>query len=490
MKLIGSFVFLFCFSLNVIAEVRLPLIFSDNMVLQRNQQIPVWGWASPGEKITVTLNKQKSTTKAGKDGKWRVNLKQEAAGGPYTLTVKGKNQLAVKDVLIGEVWLISGQSNMEMHVEHSADKRYVPDMRDAKNEKIRHFKIPNTVSENPAEDVKGGEWSLGNDSDRVRSFSSVGYFFALKLYEELKVPIGLINASWGGTVVETWISREALDQSPEFAGRVRKTFDQVKAEAKGGEIWPNNYPSLLYNGMINPVIPYAIKGALWYQGESNASRAMEYRKSFPLMINDWRSRWKQGDFPFYFVQLASFENYGGTGNSTTGSTWAELRESQTETLSLPNTGMAVTLDIGDSKDIHPANKKDVGLRLAAIAISKSYGKGGEYSGPVYQSLQVDGNKAVITFSRNEGLFIKDNYGYLKGFEIAGADQKFYYAKAEIKDGKVVVWNKNVAVPVAVRYGWCDDMPEANLYNGADFPAVPFRTDKWKARTEGSKYIVQ
>ncbi len=488
MKLFGSFILLLCLSFNVFADVRLPGIFSDNMVLQRNQPIPVWGWASPGEKIKVTLNKQMLSTKAGKDGKWKVTFKQEEAGGPYVLSVKGKNQLEVKDVLIGEVWLISGQSNMEMHVEHSYDKRYVPDMRDAKNDKIRHIKVQNTIAENPSDDIAGGEWKLGNDSNTVREFSSVGYFFAQKLYEELKVPVGLINASWGGTIVETWISRKALENTPEFAGAVKKTFEQVKDEAQDGKVWPNNYPSLLFNGMINPIIPYAIRGALWYQGESNADRAMQYKKSFPLLINDWRTRWKQGDFPFYFVQLASFENQGG--NSAKGSTWAELREAQTEALSLSNTGMAVTLDVGDTKDIHPPNKKDVGLRLAAIALNKLYGKTGEYTGPVYQSMKVESNKVWLTFTHSDGLWVKDNYGYLKGFEVAGADQQFHYAKAEIKDGKVVIWNDKVAAPVAVRYGWADDMPEANLYNEAGFPAAPFRTDNWKTVTEGRKYVVQ
>lgn len=477
-----------CLAMASFADVRLPGIFSTNMVLQRNQSIPIWGWASPNEKITISLNQQTVKTKADKTGKWKVALKQEAAGGPYTLTVKGTNEIKVENVLVGEVWLCSGQSNMEMHVEHSSDKRYVPDMRAANNPMIRHIKIQNTVSDTPRADIAGGEWKLGNDSNTVREFTSVGYFFALKLYEELKVPIGLINSTWGGTVVETWTSREALDAADDFKGSVKTTFAAVKSASQNGEVWPNNYPSLLFNGMINPIIPYAIKGALWYQGESNASRAHQYQKAFPLMISDWRARWKQGDFPFYFVQLASWE--ATHGNSTNGSTWAELREAQTATLSLPNTGMAVTLDIGDTKDIHPANKKDVGLRLAAIALNNLYDKQREYSGPMFKSMNIDGNKAMITFSHGDGLWIKDNYGYLKGFEVAGADQKFHYAKADIKDGRVIVYSDSVPAPVAVRYGWADDMPEANLYNSAGLPAVPFRTDKWKGVTDNEKYIIQ
>jgi sialate O-acetylesterase len=482
MRSFWSSIVLLCLSISVFADVKLPGIFSTNMVLQRNQSIPVWGWASPGEKITVLFNKQTVKTKADKNGKWKINLKQEAAGGPYTLTVRGKNEIAVKNVLVGEVWLISGQSNMEMHVEHSSDKRYVPDMRDAKNDQIRHI----AIQKNPADDIAGGEWKLANDSNVVREFSSVGYFFAQKLYEELKVPIGLINSSWGGTIVETWISRDSINTA--FNGAVKKTFAEIKSSKADGKIWPNDYPSLLFNGMINPLIPYAIKGALWYQGESNAQRAAQYARAFPLMISDWRARWKEGNFPFYFVQLASFEN--DHGNSAKGSSWAELRESQTSTLSLPNTGMSVTLDIGDTKDIHPANKKDVGLRLAAIALSKTYAKGGEYSGPVFQSMNAEGNKAVLSFTHADGIYIKDNYGYLKGFEVAGADQQFHYAKADIKDGKVMVYSDSVSAPVAVRYGWADDMPEANLYNAAGFPAVPFRTDKWKGRTDDVKYAVE
>lgn len=477
-----------CFSLLVYADVKLPAIFSSNMVLQRNQAIPIWGWAAPGEKITVTFNKQTASTKADKKGKWKVNLKQEAAGGPFTLSVRGKNEVVVDNVLVGEVWLCSGQSNMEMFVEHSSDKRYERDIRSANNPMIRHLKVERTVSEMPLDDFKTTGWKTADDSNNVRTFTSVGYFFAKKLYEELKVPIGLINSSWGGTVVETWTSREVLDTAEEFKGSVKTTFAAVKAASENGQVWPNNYPSLLFNAMINPLINYGIKGALWYQGESNAGRAKQYATAFPLMIRDWRSRWKQGDFPFYFVQLASFE--ANHGNSAKGSPWAELREAQTATLALPNTGMAVTLDIGETKDIHPANKKDVGLRLAAIALNKQYGKGGEYSGPVFESLSVEGNKAIVNFKHADGLWIKDNYGYLKGFEVAGADQKFYYAKADIKDGKVVVYSDSVSAPVAVRYGWADDMPEANLYNKAGFPAGPFRTDKWKGKTDDNKYLIQ
>jgi sialate O-acetylesterase len=476
-----------CLAVAAMADVRLPQIFSTNMVLQRNIAIPVWGWAAPGEKVTVQFNKQTKSTRAGKDGKWKVQLSQEAAGGPFQLVVKGKNSITVDNVLVGEVWLCSGQSNMEMNVKHSEDKRYQKDIRAANDPQIRHIKIKNIVSDTPSQDIEG-DWKIADDSNNVADFSSVGYFFAKKLQEELHVPIGLINSSWGGTVVETWISRDSLDKSDEFKGSVTKTYAEIKSAKSDGKVWPNDYPSLLFNGMINPVIPYAIKGALWYQGESNADRASQYSKSFPMMIRDWRARWKEGDFPFYFVQLASWN--ANNGNSVKGSEWAELRESQTSTLSLPNTGMAVTLDIGDTKNIHPSDKKDVGLRLAAIALNKLYDQQGEYSGPVYESMSVDGNKATLTFTHADGLWIKDNYQYLKGFEAAGADQKFHYAKAEIKDGKVIVYSDSVAAPVAVHYGWADDMPEANLYNKDGFPAQPFRTDKWKGVTDDKKYMIR
>jgi sialate O-acetylesterase len=469
------------------ADVRLPQIFGNNMVLQRNQPIPVWGWAAPGEKVTVQFNKQTKSAKAGKDGKWMVKLNQEAAGGPFQLIVKGKNAITIDSVLVGEVWICSGQSNMEMQVKRSGDL-YLKDIHEANYPQIRHFKVEHIISDTLAADITKADWKPANDSNNVADFTSVGYFFAKKLYDELHVPIGLINTSWGGTMVEAWTSREALDKSPDFNGTIKKTFSEAKAAAKEGEFGPNDYPSLLYNGMINPLIPYGIKGAIWYQGETNAPRANQYKKAFPLMITDWRSRWNEGDFPFYFVQLASWK--ANNGNSEKGSTWAELREAQTSTLSLPNTGMAVTIDIGNTEDIHPVNKKDVGERLAAVALNKLYDKKAEFSGPVFSSINTDGNKVVVSFTHADGLWTKNKYGYLEGFEVAGEDHKFHYAKADIKDGKVVVYSDSVSAPVAVRYAWADDVPEANLFNKDGFPAVPFRSDTWQGITENVKYSVE
>jgi sialate O-acetylesterase len=263
---------------------------------------------------------------------------------------------------------------------------------------------------------------------------------------------------------------------------------RVESMLADNGVGPNSYPTLLYNAMISPLIPYAIRGALWYQGEANAGRAYEYRSSFPLMITDWRHQWGQGNFPFYFVQLASFG--ADNGDSEHGSSWAELREAQTRTLSLANTGMAVTTDIGESHDIHPKNKQDVGKRLAAIALDNVYGQTMEYSGPVYQSMKTEGNRIVLSFTHTgTGLQVKDKYGYVKGFEIAGKDQKFHYAKAYADGNRIVVFNDMVTDAIEVRYAWSDDAGDANLFNNEGFPTVPFRTDQWKGITEGAKYAI-
>ena len=484
--LLFALIFSWIFS---IANITLPRIFGSNMVLQRNKPIPVWGWADPGEKITIQFNKQVKKTKAAKDGSWKIELAHEAAGGPYQLIAKGKNSVILENVLVGEVWVCSGQSNMEWSVKNSDSA--AREIRESSYPMIRHIKVPRTIADTPAKNISAGEWLEASPST-TGDFTAVGYFFARKLFNELKIPIGLVNTSWGGTMVEAWTSKEAFEKTEDFKnlfGNV--TYKEIKdaADKTGKPVSPNSYPTLLFNGMINPLIPFAIKGVIWYQGETNAGRAYEYRKAFPLMIEDWRNRFGQGNFPFYFVQLASFN--ASNGNSAKGSGWAELREAQTSTLSLPNTGMVVTMDIGESKDIHPRNKQDVGARLAAIALNNEYGIKMEYSGPAYESFKVDGNKVVLSFKHaGNGLIAKDKYGYLKGFEVAGSDQKFYYAKADIRNNEVVVYSDSVASPVAVRYGWADDMPEVNLYNKDGFPASPFRTDSWKGITEAVKYEIK
>ncbi|AUD05690.1 sialate O-acetylesterase [Spirosoma pollinicola] len=633
------------------ADVRMPNVFGSHMVLQRRKPVPVWGWADAGEKVTVTLNKQIKTVKAGKDGKWRITLDAMEAGGPYQMLVQGKkNTLTFDDVLAGEVWICSGQSNMEWPLSAAANaKTEIPT---ANFPNIRQLLVKKDLSLTPKDNIDGS-WSVCTP-ETAPQFTAVGYFFAKQLQKELNVPIGLINTSWGGTHSETWTSREAMNQNDELklvAAKLPATDEEVlksgaartqalmkeqqgglptaaEEQAWGGAnlddtnwksmnmpgdwewsglptldgvVWfrqeimipegsnlqkmtlniesiadsdstfingqmvgsikggrprayavpdgllkpgrnviairvadnggsggimgrpeqfklagdglsiplagkwkyrvasvfessykpgPNTYATQLFNAMLNPLIPYAIEGAIWYQGESNAGRAYQYRKTFPLMIQDWRQHWGY-DFPFLFVQLASFN--ASNGDSRHGSGWAELREAQTMTLQLPNTGMAVTSDIGERTDIHPKNKLDVGNRLAAEAMRVAYHQPGEEGsdvsrGPMLDKMTVEGNKAVLTFRNGgSGLLVKDKYGYLKGFEIAGADKKFYYAKAAIQGNSIVVQADSVTIPVAVRYGWADDNGDVNLYNKENFPAVPFRTDTWKGITEAAKF---
>lgn len=640
---------------NSMANVTLPKYFSDKMVLQRNHAIPVWGWAGSKEKITVQLHNQTKTVDADKAGKWRIDLFAEEAGGPYTLTVKGKNTINITNVLIGDVWVCSGQSNMEMKIEDwGFINNYEAEIAAANYPNIRQFEVTKATATRPKQDVAGGTWQICSPTT-AGNFSATAYFFARKIYQETNIPVGLINTSWGGTQVESWISSSGLAADNEFKDLLDKMptvdidelikrkeallVEKIKAmqpnlpistteidnfnnkdyndsswkimkvpglwEQQGldgfdGNIWfritiqisstdagksaqlhlgtidddddtyvnlvkvgatkgynvarnydipvgvlkagkniiavlvhdsgggggiygepneisltidgkkqplagswqfriekmnnsslsldANSYPSLLYNGMIQPLIPYAIKGAIWYQGEANVYRAYQYRKAFPLMITDWRRQWQQGDFPFYFVQLSSWNE--NNGNSNKGSLWAELREAQAMTLSLPNTGMAVTTDIGDAKDIHPKNKQDVGKRLAAIALNKTYKKGNVFTGPTFSSFTIEAGKILISFTNTgSGLLVKDAYGYIKGFEIAGADQKFYYAKALIEGDHVVVFQDGVDKPVAVRFGWADDAGINNLFNQEGFPAAPFRTDNWKGITENVKFKI-
>lgn len=638
---------LLIFSVIANAEVRMPLLFSDGMVLQRNKQIPIWGFADANENIEVHFNKQIKKTTADKNGKWTLNLNPEKAGGPFELIIIGKNKITIKNVLVGEVWICSGQSNMEFQVFKTMNAE--KEIADANYPMIRHFGVAQDLSGTPKDDLKQGKWEEANKQN-VGNFTAVGYYFARKLYSELKIPIGIINTSWGGTNVETWTSREAFEKSDEFKSMIanvptvdinaifetykksvldnlkkvqgfdvsmeneeqfqnpnfqdknwpeikvpslwenqqignidgivwmRKTIvltaEQAKKEAvlhlakvddedktyvngvevgtnnlwdakriykipanvlkegtnviavritdySGGggiygdpedlkidfkdsnfpldglwkfnvikvriEVSPNSYPSLLYNAMVNPLVPYAIQGALWYQGEANVWRAKQYKKAFPLMINDWRAKFKQGDFPFYFVQLSTFDEFGG--NSQKGSRWAELREAQSETLKLPNTGMAVTTDIGNAKDIHPTNKQDIGLRLASIAMNDIYGKKQVHSGPTYKSQEIKGNQIILTFDNIGTGLSTPNNDELKGFEIAGADKVFHSAKAIIKENKIIVSSENVKNPVAVHYGWADDDTNINLFNKEKFPASPFRTDNWEMVTANEIYNV-
>ncbi|HRH45881.1 MAG TPA: sialate O-acetylesterase, partial [Pyrinomonadaceae bacterium] len=617
-----------------------------NMVLQRETMIPIWGWANAGEKITVSFNKQTVSAIADANGKWSLKLKPEKAGTDFTLTIKGENTIEIKNVAVGEVWLCSGQSNMEWTVGQSINAE--KELADADNPLIRQLKISRNISPTPQNDFKEGSWRVSN-STNTKDFTGVGYFFAKNLYHELKVPIGIINSSWGGTNIETWISREGFESSNEFKEMIAKmpkvdfdkltrqkienktkqiealqgvklnaldsnafqqaSFDdsrlstlnvpqQWESQSLGeidGVVWyrkiinltaeqskrfaaielakiddnditfingveigktnqwdaprkykipngifkegknvivvkvidtgggggiygdpadvklilgdenislagnwkfqveslvaktnENEFPSLAYNEMINPLIPYSFRGVLWYQGESNASRAYQYRTAFPLLINDWRKKWDK-QFPLYFVQLAT---YTTAGDSNTGSDWAELREAQTNTLKLPNTGMVVTTDIGNPKDIHPTNKQEVGRRLAAIALHNVFKKNIIDSGPTFKSIKTEGNKIVVTFENiGNGLMTTDKDGIVKGFEIAGSDQIFYGATATIKGNAVIISSEKVTSPIAVHFGWKGDASANNLFNKEGFPAVPFRTEEWKTVTKEAKYKI-
>ncbi len=625
------------------AEVRLPAIFSDNMILQRDQPVSLWGWADKNEKIEIVFNGQRLTAIADRAGNWKVMLNPMTYGGPYTLEVRGKKNVLVKEnILIGDVWLCSGQSNMEWIVSNSMNAK--KEMCTADYSQIRSFNVVHEMSFMPEPDFKG-HWDICTPST-VGDFSAVAYFFARKLYQETGIPIGIINSSWGGTDIETWISPDVFSALPDkFMARynaVRQSdpekflaeniknkflydaalkndlglqkgwqnpstdisgwgdlpvpqiwtvpdlenidgvvwiqYDLLLPESVTGEpalislgkiddnddtwingvkvgategyniprlynvspgvlkpgvnrisvrivdtaagggvygtpeevylevnqkkyflsgIWkyklaesnkkynytatsPNFYPSLLYNAMIHPIVRLAMKGVIWYQGENNAEDAYSYRTLFPTLINDWRNKWGY-EFPFYWVQLA---NYMASDEQPRESSWAELREAQTMTLSLPRTGQAVIIDIGDAGDIHPRNKQDVGVRLALHALKNDYGREDLIvSGPVFKSFEVTGNKITITFDHiGSGLDIRNKYGYLSGFSIAGNDKNFVWAKAYISGDKVIVYSDRVENPVAVRYDWSNN-PDGNLYNKEGLPACPFRTDIWEISSE-------
>jgi sialate O-acetylesterase len=622
------------------AEVTLPYIIGDNMVLQRDIPVNIWGWAGPGESVTVMMNGQKVSVATDKTGAWKARLNPLPAGGPFEMTISGKNRIILRNILVGDVWVCSGQSNMEWPLSRS--RNWTEDKNNINNPEIRLFYVPKNMSTKPLQNTKEARWELCNE-ESASVFSAVGYYFGRNLQQQLKVPIGLINSNWGGTDIETWTSLETMYADTDYTGVISKMksadFEQLQQEAEakrkewedkisgadpgilekwylpesdvsswshmrlpqlwegaglpsvdgvvwfrkefimrqgdetaeailslgpiddsdecyvngilagktenqydrprayklapgmlkeginvvcvkvidtggGGGMWgnenqmtvevngnsislagdwlyklsldlpaprdassPNSFPSLLYNAMINPLIQFPIKGVIWYQGENNAANFVKYRSLFPAMINDWRTKWNIGNFPFFFVQLA---NYMEPADFPKASSWAGLREAQAMALSLPATGMAVIIDIGESKDIHPRNKDDVGYRLSLAAMKVAYGRELVYSGPIYKSMRISGNTIVLEFNHvGSGLVAKDKYGYLKSFAIAGQDQKFVWAKAYLTtDNKVVVSSDRVTKPEAVRYAWADNPDDANLYNREGLPASPFRTDQW------------
>jgi len=489
-----------------LADVTLPSVFSDHMVLQHGRPLPVWGWADPGENVTVLMAGRTSRTRTESNGRWALWLGEIEPGGPYVMTVKGKNSVAVKDVLVGDVWLCSGQSNMAMTVSRAMN--YQQEQTAAKYSQIRHFKTASRAAPEP-QDRCEGSWAVCS-RDTVGAFTATGYFFGRELHKKLNIPIGLINSSWGGTAVEAWTSWPAQeDLEPikslhkEWADKVAaydlskaksqleqnlETWKKRAAKAKAAGRKPprkptlaanpavnQNRPANLFNGMINPLIPYAIRGAIWYQGERNSHG--EISKSYGLqlstMINDWRSRWGC-EFPFAWVQLPNFTKPQVEPVESTG--WVMVREGMLNTLDLPQTGMAITVDIGDAGNIHPKNKQDVGLRLARWALTEVYGKPGVSCGPIYKSMAKKGGAIVIHFE-NVGKKLLAKGGDLVGFAVAGADRKFVRADAKIVGDTVVVSSPKVKSPAAVRYAWAPN-PKCNLYNSADLPASPFRTDSW------------
>jgi sialate O-acetylesterase len=497
-------------ALSLLAEVKLPSLLSDGLVLQQGMKVNIWGTADPGERVTVTLGGQQVSAVTESGGQWKVKLGPLNAGGPFTMTIAGKNTITLHDVLVGEVWVCSGQSNMEMPVGTNpqgwsgAVVNYQDEMARADYPMLRLFTVQKAVAGKPQREVKG--YWVAARPQTVGEFSAVGYFFGRDLLKVLNVPIGMIHSSWGGTPAESWTSRATLESDPEFASildsgtkllspypKLFQDFEQQlgqwrqdsdKAESDGAPVptaptAPDDprrnpwRPAGLFNAMIMPLTPYAIRGAIWYQGESNADRAAQYRKLFPAMIGDWRHAWEEGDFPFLFVQLANW------GISQPRSNWPELREAQLMTLSLPKTGMAVTIDIGDGSDIHPKNKQDVGYRLALAAQAIAYGRDVIYSGPIYESMAVEGEKVRLRFKYAYGGLVAKNSPSLtlSGFEIAGDDHKFVAAEAKIDGETVVVRSEKAPHPVAVRYAWGMN-PWCNLYNRAGLPASPFRTDDW------------
>jgi len=483
----------------VFADVRLPALISDHMVLQARAPVPVWGWASPDEQVSVEIGKQKITTQAGANGAWRVELKPLKAGAHQVLTVRGANTLVVTDVLAGEVWLGSGQSNMGLQVKSAND--FEAEKAAANWPEIRMFTVANNTSVTPLDDCRG-KWEVC-DAGAVGNFSAALYFFGRDLQQHLRVPLGLINSSWGGTPIQSWMPLEVLTnyagytaylarmqsdlaawparekkiqadlQAWEIADAAAKAAHQPEPQKPYNPGAPDSgrfMPGQIYNGMIHPLLPYRLRGAVWYQGENNAGGgepgATDYTELQTRMIQSWRAAWALGGFPFYYVQLPNYNN----------NSWPWFREGQANVLKVPNTGMAVTIDIGEATNIHPKNKQEVGRRLALIALAKVYGEKGVFQGPQMARCKPSGAEIEIEFQHTDGGLVAHD-GALRGFLVAGADKKWQPADARIAGERVIVNSPTVPQPEAVRYDWAGN-PDGNLYNGAGLPAMPFRSDHW------------
>ena len=480
-------------SLSSYADVTVPALLADHMVVQRGLPVHVWGMAAPQESVSVAFRGETKTGTADDNGRWSINLSPGEAGGPFELSIQAANAIVLHDVLVGDVWVASGQSNMEFPMTGLVNAQ--TEIAAAQYPKIRLFLVKHKPADYPLENVESKGWATCTPETAADS-SAVAYFFARNLQQKLSVPIGLIESSWGGTAAESWTSLHTLGADaalmPVFSARSKMVEEQstnvlrqqredvefqkavAQAKADGKPLpWPQWHPDFaawapaaLYNGMIAPLTPFAIRGVIWYQGEANASpdRASLYARLFQTMIRDWRNSWGEGDFPFLFVQIANW-------NTEPGELWPEVRNAQRQALALRNTGMAVTIDIGDPNDIHPKNKQDVGLRLSLAARAIAYGEKIEWSGPLYRQITQEEHALRVWFDHANGLMAKGTT--VTGFELAGADGKYSAADAKIEGTSVVVSSAAVPAPVSVRYGWAPN-PNCNLFNKDGLPASPFQ----------------
>ena len=487
---------------SVHAELKMSSVFSDHMVVQQKQPIRIWGWTSSGQDVSVTFAGQEKSAKADDSGRFDVSLDAvDATFEPQTLTVKADETKTFSDVLVGEVWLCSGQSNMQWSVGQADD----PDLEalTANHPALRIVSVPQVGTQEVQNDFNGA-WAECTP-DNVKDFSAVGYFFGRRLHQTLNVPVGLIDNAWGGSACEAWVRRDLMEGNPLYQplldrwAKTEATYDHEAAmkayndrvkkwqETKKGNrpraprnvLAGQHRPANLYNGVLKPILGYTIKGAIWYQGESNASRAFQYRELFPLMIQSWRDEWRQGDFSFYWVQLADFR---GEVTDPAESDWAELREAQTMSMKLPNTGEAVIVDLGEATDIHPKNKQDVAKRLARWALAKDYGYDITYRSPIYKSIEIKNGKAHVHFDHVGGGLDTFDVREPIGFTIASADGAFVHAQAKIVDKDTMeVWSSEVSDPAHVRYAWADN-PICNVQNKEGLPLTPFRSDDRKGIT--------
>jgi len=467
-------------------------LFTDHMVLQRDKPIVVWGTAKPHAKVLIRFDDEEVQLLANKAGDWKATLKPRPAGGAFLMSIRTNNKLVeLNDVLVGEVWVCAGQSNMEFTINETL---YEPEVIEAeKYPLIRHLKINRGASLSPTVVANCGAWTASTDQN-TSTFSAAAYFFAKALVDRYHMPVGIINTTWGGTRIESWISYEGMAQSELFedyadvfrknqASAIAVVPQKTTKRATRAAAVDQNVGATIFNAMVSPVTGFSMRGVLWYQGESNVERAYAYRYLFPLLIQDWRRAWGE-DFPFLFVQLPNWAAEGG--NSNTGSTWAELRESQSMALQLPNTGMAVAIDIGETNDLHPKNKMDVGKRLAREALRVAYGEAVKPAGTTRPAFIFVENKVMVDFGEHEeGVMTRHPGDSVKGFELAGDDQVFHPACADLTAQKVVVHSAAVPHPAAVRYAWADDPADANLVTAEGLPIAPFRSDNWRCCTAGA-----